>query len=385
MPKGNELRDQFSGNNDSVREGAELYNYIMNVDANKSDIGMPNTTLMLNDIFSTFCRNTNSDLNVEVNFSDVHKMIGHYWHTELSYVTINNRDIILHFHPNIFSFSGPSSGLIFCAKCWPLILIISRMIEKFGGITKEFVFEIGDNATLGQVSFTSTNENGCLIVDFDFAASGGYKSFRDLCCENIPAWSERRKQVFWRGATTGQRSFTPQIDATEQDLCWLPRLALCDRIRRSEFAEMCDVGISNIVQISEPHLFAAIQSSGLMKDRVPREEFLKYRGAIDIDGNANAWSGLFCSLLGNSCVLKVGSPTGHRQWYYDRLIPWLNYIPIASDLSDLEIALSWFDRNQSHAEQIANRGRELAGSITYASAIEESAEALFKWLIMRPK
>ena len=34
-------------------------------------------------------------------------------------------------------------------------------------------------------------------------------------------------------------------------------------------------------------------------------DFLAYKAIIDIDGNSNAWSGLYWKLLSNSAVLKV--------------------------------------------------------------------------------
>ena len=100
---------------------------------------------------------------------------------------------------------------------------------------------------------------------------------------------------------------------------------------------------------------------------------MRYRGVFDIDGNANAWSGLFCSLLGASCVLKVASPRGFHQWYYPDLKPWHHFIPIQSDFSDLSDAVQWFAAHDAQARDIAARGRELAVSIDMESAVSASA------------
>jgi hypothetical protein len=106
---------------------------------------------------------------------------------------------------------------------------------------------------------------------------------------------------------------------------------------------------------------------------------MHYRGVFDIDGNANAWSGLFCSLLGASCVLKIASAQGFRQWYYADLKPWENYIPIQSDLSDLPEAVRWFHAHDSQVREIATRGRELALSIDMKTAVKTSAANLLHW------
>ena len=59
-----------------------------------------------------------------------------------------------------------------------------------------------------------------------------------------------------------------------------------------------------------------------MRDYVPEIAFPAYKFQIDIDGNTNSWPGLFQKLLTGSAILKVASPYGYRQWYYDRLRPW---------------------------------------------------------------
>jgi hypothetical protein len=130
----------------------------------------------------------------------------------------------------------------------------------------------------------------------------------------------------------------------------------------------------------EPHLTERVKSAGFLKDGVSRRTFTKYRGAFDIDGNANAWSGFFCSLLGGSCVIKIASIKGFRQWYYSDLKSWLHYIPVRSDLSDLEEGVNWFAQHDVHAREIAARGRELALKIDMEHAVMRSAVSLSSWL-----
>lgn len=59
------------------------------------------------------------------------------------------------------------------------------------------------------------------------------------------------------------------------------------------------------------------------------------RFALDVDGNTNAWANLFQRLLLGCCVIKVASPFGYRQWYYDDLVPWVHYVPVRADMADL--------------------------------------------------
>ena len=106
---------------------------------------------------------------------------------------------------------------------------------------------------------------------------------------------------------------------------------------------------------------------------------------FDVDGNANAWSGLFCSLLGASTVFKVGSPLSHphRQWYYNRLNPWEHYIPVSGELSDCLSMIDWLLVNQVRGAEIARNGRELAESMTMESELTQCARKLYQWLITK--
>ena len=260
-----------------------------------------------------------------------------------------------------------------------LLPVVATALSLEPALAGSFVFEIGDNATLGEVAFNSPHPDACLIWDYDFAASDGHRDYRELCATEWISWEQREPKIFWRGSSTGHRLYPPPAEGEADSLRWLPRLALCKACTDPEIANFCDAGISQLRQMPEPHLQARVRDAGLIRDPVPREDFLKFRGAFDIDGNANAWSGLFCSLLGGSCVLKISSAGRYRQWYYDRLIPWQNFVPIQSDLADLRDAVSWFANHDANAAGIAAAGRELANEMTTRSALSESGKNLIRW------
>jgi len=191
-----------------------------------------------------------------------------------------------------------------------------------------------------------------LMPDPLFLSTHGYDDVRRVFTTRPVAWQDRKPVVFWRGA-----DFGPRVANWHE----LPRVQLCEIANRH--GALFDVGISGIRHgvFSEE-----IKSSGLMRDNVPNFQFQQYRAHIDIDGRSNSWPGLFQKLLSGSPVLKVASPL--RQWYYDRLIPWQNYIPIAPDMSDLPEKAIWTLSNDDRARQIGEAGRALAESITYEVA-----------------
>jgi len=76
---------------------------------------------------------------------------------------------------------------------------------------------------------------------------------------------------------------------------------------------------------------------------------------------------------------QVESPRGFRQWYYDDLEPWVHYVPVKGDLSDLRDKIGWSAANGDECEKIAARGRAFALERDYdfeiAAAIRRLCEA----------
>ncbi|EAU89351.1 Cap3p [Coprinopsis cinerea okayama7 len=87
----------------------------------------------------------------------------------------------------------------------------------------------------------------------------------------------------------------------------------------------------------------------------------KYKYIIDVDGNA--WSSRFKRLItSNSLIFKS---TIYQEWFADRIEPWLHYVPIQIDYSDLLDALYFFrgdpggrGAHPELAKKIAEAGRE---------------------------
>ena len=128
---------------------------------------------------------------------------------------------------------------------------------------------------------------------------------------------------------------------------------------------MLDAGITYAPQASYADGEREIREAGLMRPFIPASDFVTFKYQIDIDGNTNSWPGLFQKLLLGNPVLKVASPYGYRQWYYDRLRPWVHFIPVSSDMSDLVEKITWLRANDDVARRIGENGQALAMSLGY--------------------
>ncbi|KLO20351.1 hypothetical protein SCHPADRAFT_816612 [Schizopora paradoxa] len=102
------------------------------------------------------------------------------------------------------------------------------------------------------------------------------------------------------------------------------------------------------------------QELGQVEHKSP-QEMSKYKYFIDVDGNG--WSSRFRRLMAtNSLVFKS---TLFAEWYSDRIQPWVHYVPIQLDYSDLYDALLFFAGDMSGegahdemAKRMGKQGRE---------------------------
>lgn len=180
-----------------------------------------------------------------------------------------------------------------------------------------------------------------LLPDPEFFETEGYLGLRAEVDSCDRAWWDKQAKLFWRGSMHGF------------PYCAYDPLQLrCQRAMllkwSSHHNDMCDASAAK---------------------NVSRGEQLQYRYLLDVDGEVNAWSGLFWKLYSSSVVFKVYSH--YEQWYYDRLLPWEHYIPVAGDLSDLEDKYDWALSHDDDCRQIAQSGREFASSLTIQKEFDQ--------------
>ena len=245
------------------------------------------------------------------------------------------------------------------------------------GQSGDCIVDIGDGGDQGDYSrfaFSAATGKAALLPDPFFFSSFGYDELRKAVAVSAPAWRDRRDVIFWRGGASGLAAAWP-APGEPLDFNCLQRLSLCAKAARIGGAGRVDVGLTAFDQISREDIRDQIRAAGLVRETVPKSEFVFYRYLIDIDGNSNSWS-LFEKLIMGAAILKVASPQGFRQWYYDRLVPWEHFVPVAADLSDFEDRVNWLFDHPAEAEKIGANAAELARSLNFQRVMLE-AQARF--------
>ena len=129
-------------------------------------------------------------------------------------------------------------------------------------------------------------------------------------------WKDKRSDCIWRGSPTGMTQ-----DYGEEPKNWKnTRMAFCYKWR-----DKFDVGIMTTMDHWD---------SSYLKPSMSNHEMLNYKYIISIPGNDKD-SGLNWKLSSNSVVLMA--PPKIESWLMEGLLePWVHYVPLADDYSDLD-------------------------------------------------
>ncbi|KAF8908170.1 glycosyl transferase family 90-domain-containing protein [Gymnopilus junonius] len=193
-----------------------------------------------------------------------------------------------------------------------------------------------------------------------------------------PEWDVKvDERLLWRGSITGMYhsrtsrwrhshreflvGFTNEIEGTIQALppnrTRSERLGGLREIRKARInPAVMDIAFAGDPHSCDPEICDLLLDVFPWRGRQSIKEAGNYKYVIDVDGNG--WSGRFKRLItSNALIFKS---TIYPEWFADRIMPWLHYVPIQIDLSDLHDALLFFrgDGNGEGAHE--NLARKIA-------------------------
>jgi hypothetical protein len=180
-------------------------------------------------------------------------------------------------------------------------------------------------------------------------------------------WEKKISKILWRGSLTGS--------VANNDLLGSERLRFLHHAQELDFV---DIGLTGYTQHHDPQLLQKVAELYPLKNSVSPGDAQAYKYLIDIDGNSCSYSRMAWILFSNSTLFKHASD--NIQWYYDDLQPYVHYVPVAQDFSDLQTQFEWSETHPAEAREIAENGRMFAKkTFTEHNILQATADALAQY------
>lgn len=171
-------------------------------------------------------------------------------------------------------------------------------------------------------------------------------------------WNRKIKKAIFRGATTGSGT---TVDTNK-------------RLKAFEIGktyESLDVGITKW-NLRPRKLKGTKQLSTIIRDSYPISNYLtlqeqsKYAYILSIEGHVAAYR-LSYELSSGSVILLVESEW--KLWFMKWLIPWVHYVPVSGNMSDLISRIEWCKTNYDKCKTIAKNALEFYNTKLNSQAV----------------
>ena len=178
------------------------------------------------------------------------------------------------------------------------------------------------------------------------------KSNFDYNISNNILWEDKINIAVFRGSSTGEGvtiETNPRLRAAY--------MSSLNKIDKEDDLPFLDAGITgwNIRprKLSDVNYLQTIEIDKLpfkLVNKLSPSEQCKYKYILHIQGHVAAYR-LSLELGMKSVILKVDSK--YKIWYSDMLQPYVHYVPVKSDLSDLYEKIKWCKKNDDKCKKIA--------------------------------
>uniref|UniRef100_A0A7S3KVU8 Glycosyl transferase CAP10 domain-containing protein n=1 Tax=Amphora coffeiformis TaxID=265554 RepID=A0A7S3KVU8_9STRA len=190
-------------------------------------------------------------------------------------------------------------------------------------------------------------------------------------CNDRP-WQEKTDKAVFRGKLTG--NVKAAHENSVEKCRSIPRCRLILEYKASKFVDARLTSTSNVLP-------EVIDGFNLTSRVLSMQDILSYKGIIVLEGN-DVSSGLKWALLSSSVVL-MPEPL-FTSWAMEELLePWIHYIPIERDFSDLDEKVAWMIRHDAEARRISYRATLWIKDLVYHPQAKEDEKLIFRGVLDR--
>ena len=191
-------------------------------------------------------------------------------------------------------------------------------------------------------------------------------------------WDQKVSKAVYRGLCTGQsksayksKKIRERENVSDYDFCQnIPRCRLVFEYHNSS---LVDAKLTHTRSLDAAY---TVRGRLMIGNSLSIEDLLQHKGIIMIEGN-DVSSGLKWALFSKSVVLT--QKPRFTSWAMEELLqPWVHYIPIADDLSDVEEKVQWMIDNDEKAKEIAHNGHLWMTDMMFHPQAMQDHEAIIR-------
>jgi hypothetical protein len=161
-------------------------------------------------------------------------------------------------------------------------------------------------------------------------------------------WEKKENKLFWRGKTTDS------VDIAEIRIN-SPRVTLVKLTK--QFPDRYDARLTKILSTDAAQIKQIKESCGEPAPYASTRDHLPYKYQITLDSVTATLPG-YIWRMGSGCVnIKQDSP--NQQWFYDLFKPNVHYLPVKTDLSNLDTTLTAARTHDTEMKEMAMRARQV--------------------------
>ncbi len=195
-----------------------------------------------------------------------------------------------------------------------------------------------------------------LILFPDWFALRGFEPDKSQVLEGNKRypWDSKRKILFFRGADSGAWDSTNWTNSPRPKIMFLS-------VKHPDLIDAKFPYLLTYQGDNQALKLKKAKKAGLMGKFVPMREHPRYRYLMDIDGHCAATPRFPLLLHSNSVIFK--NMTNSMLWFYGTIKPYVHFIPVAEDLSDLLTQLAWAKSHDDECKKISQNARQLAAEV----------------------
>jgi len=182
-------------------------------------------------------------------------------------------------------------------------------------------------------------------IVWKLATDRHYKKLNDVYRYDTQ-WSHKKDMAIFRGQLTGSRDGYDKRKTDDENCHNMKRCRLVYNHANSTL-------IHARLTSTRERLPDVLNGVELLAGKVKIDTLLQYKGIIMIEGNDVA-SGLKWALLSQSIVLMPVPK--HTSWCMEELLePWVHYVPLDENATDVEEKMEWVVGHEAEARKISER------------------------------